>query len=632
MAGFLVAAVAVGGVSGKHILLGVRRGDVGARNARRPVRRAARCGDCWPRRCAAAALIAADLGWQTSVGPVAGLRADGRLDRRHRQRVQPDGQPRRRVQHCWLRVRSRDRNARRDPRPVGASPGLAFALAGACAGFLPWNLAGPAKIFLGDGGSMPIGFLRRRAVDGASARDLPRRRRGSILAGALLAGLPILDTALVSVSRLRRGVTLVTGGRDHLTSSAAARLLALADARRRVLAGVPGVALRARDRRRSARDRSAGCDSPAVAVVARCCGDRDARQPRAGDRRDRGGGAEVAAPEPASALAPTSRAGRRAVGRRRLRVSPDERAGTTTPVRVVRIIARLNIGGPAIQAITLTQRLAELGYATTLVRGREEPDEGNMDHLADELGVQPVLVPRCGATPAWHDLAALVALIRIIRRERPQIVHTHAAKGGTLGRLAALIAFPRQARRPVLIHTFHGHSLTGYFSPRTAAVYRRIEHLLARFTDRLIAVSDEVRDELVAMRVAPAIEVRGRAARASTCRRSPSNGPGARSSCGRAAGGARHPGGRAGRDADRAARADQARRPVPARRERAARSAGRPLPDRRRRRAAGFAAGVRRRGSRSAIGSCGRASGATCRRSASRAMSSCRPPTTRARR
>lgn len=174
------------------------------------------------------------------------------------------------------------------------------------------------------------------------------------------------------------------------------------------------------------------------------------------------------------------------------------------PIRIVRIIARLNVGGPAIQAITLTKRLEPLGYRTTLVRGREEPEEGNMDYLAGELGVRPVLVPSLRRNPGLHDLRALLALMGTIRRERPHIVHTHAAKGGTLGRLAALAAGTGRRQRPILIHTYHGHSLTGYFSPRSAAVYRRIERLLARYTDRLIAVSDEVRDELVELGVAPA--------------------------------------------------------------------------------------------------------------------------------
>jgi len=93
--------------------------------------------------------------------------------------------------------------------------GLAFALAGACAAFLRWNLAAPARVFLGDGGSMAIGFLVA-ALAMATARGLHVGDE-SLLAVGLLAGLPILDTTLVSVSRTRRGVPLVTGGRDHLS-------------------------------------------------------------------------------------------------------------------------------------------------------------------------------------------------------------------------------------------------------------------------------------------------------------------------------------------------------------------------------------------------------------------------------
>jgi UDP-GlcNAc:undecaprenyl-phosphate/decaprenyl-phosphate GlcNAc-1-phosphate transferase len=108
--------------------------------------------------------------------------------------------------------------------------GLAFGLAGACLAFLRFNLSAPARIFLGDGGSMPIGFLvaalamlTTRKFDGGGA---------SPLTAALLAGLPILDTALVSISRKRRGVTLLTGGRDHLTH----RLLLAVDSPRAVAA------------------------------------------------------------------------------------------------------------------------------------------------------------------------------------------------------------------------------------------------------------------------------------------------------------------------------------------------------------------------------------------------------------
>jgi glycosyltransferase involved in cell wall biosynthesis len=172
-----------------------------------------------------------------------------------------------------------------------------------------------------------------------------------------------------------------------------------------------------------------------------------------------------------------------------------------TPVRLARIISRLNIGGPAIQAITLTERLSPLGYDTTLIRGREDPDEGTMDYLAHDLGVTPVLVPSLRRNPGLHDLSALAGLIRTLRAQPPRIVHSHAAKAGTLGRLAALLAFP-SARRPILVHTFHGHSLSGYFSRVHNATFLRIERFLARRTDGLIAVSAEVRDELAELGVA----------------------------------------------------------------------------------------------------------------------------------
>lgn len=96
-----------------------------------------------------------------------------------------------------------------------AIAGIAFALSGACAGFLPWNLAGPARIFLGDGGSMPTGFLVAALVMATAWHG--ENGDPALLVGGMLAGLPIFDAALVTVSRSRRGVRLVTGGRDHLT-------------------------------------------------------------------------------------------------------------------------------------------------------------------------------------------------------------------------------------------------------------------------------------------------------------------------------------------------------------------------------------------------------------------------------
>ena len=127
------------------------------------------------------------------------------------------------------------------------------------------------------------------------------------------------------------------------------------------------------------------------------------------------------------------------------------------------------------------------GYATRLVRGSESADEGTMDDLAERMGVRPTLVASMRRDPGPGDARALGELVRILRRDRPALVHTHAAKGGTLGRVAVMLAFPRG--RPAVVHTFHGHSLTGYFSSRTARLYTRIERFLARRTDVLIAVS-----------------------------------------------------------------------------------------------------------------------------------------------
>jgi glycosyltransferase involved in cell wall biosynthesis len=160
------------------------------------------------------------------------------------------------------------------------------------------------------------------------------------------------------------------------------------------------------------------------------------------------------------------------------------------------------VGGPAIQAITLTRRLQERGYRTTLVRGVEGPREGSMDFLARQLDVTPLLVKSLTRDPGPRAPLALLGVAAVMRRERPALVHTHAAMGGTIGRAAALLARPGR-RRPVIVHTFHGHSLTGYFSSRRARVFLAIERWLAARTDCLVAVSEEVRDELVAMGVAP---------------------------------------------------------------------------------------------------------------------------------
>ncbi len=162
------------------------------------------------------------------------------------------------------------------------------------------------------------------------------------------------------------------------------------------------------------------------------------------------------------------------------------------PIKVVRIIARLNIGGPAIQAVLLTRGLPSESFSSVLIAGVVGDTEGDMTGEAREMGVTPLIVPELGREISLrHDLAALWKLFRILRRIRPHIVHTHTAKAGFLGRVAAWMAGV-----PVSVHTFHGHVFHGYFGSRKAKFFLGLERWLARMTDRLIAVSEGLREEL----------------------------------------------------------------------------------------------------------------------------------------
>ncbi len=167
------------------------------------------------------------------------------------------------------------------------------------------------------------------------------------------------------------------------------------------------------------------------------------------------------------------------------------------------MIARLNMGGPALHVAYLSAGLAERGYETTLVAGSLAPGEGSMAYVAEDLGVRIVKLDALSReiSPV-RDAISVVRLARLIRELRPQILHTHTAKAGTVGRLAALLA--GDARPPIVVHTFHGHVLHGYFGPLKSRAFRLLERLLARVTTRLIAVSPQVRDDLVSLGVAPA--------------------------------------------------------------------------------------------------------------------------------
>jgi len=173
------------------------------------------------------------------------------------------------------------------------------------------------------------------------------------------------------------------------------------------------------------------------------------------------------------------------------------------PVRVLRLIARLNMGGPALHVSYLTKGLADRGYATTLAAGSLARGESTMSFVASELGVAIEPIPQLHReiSPVYDPLS-VARIRRLIHRERPHILHTHTAKAGAVGRLAALLA--GDDRPPIIVHTFHGHVLRGYFDPVRTGILSGLERGLARITTRLVAVSPEVRDDLVALGVAPA--------------------------------------------------------------------------------------------------------------------------------
>jgi glycosyltransferase involved in cell wall biosynthesis len=172
-------------------------------------------------------------------------------------------------------------------------------------------------------------------------------------------------------------------------------------------------------------------------------------------------------------------------------------------IKVLRVIARLNVGGPALHVAYLTEGLAGLGYDTTLVAGSLAPGEESMAFVAAERGIRIETLEELHREIApLRDVRAIFRLARLMRRERPEILHTHTAKAGAVGRLAALLA--GQARPPIVVHTFHGHVLRGYFNAPLTAGFRLLERLLARWTTALVAVSPQVRDDLVALGVAPA--------------------------------------------------------------------------------------------------------------------------------
>jgi glycosyltransferase involved in cell wall biosynthesis len=167
--------------------------------------------------------------------------------------------------------------------------------------------------------------------------------------------------------------------------------------------------------------------------------------------------------------------------------------------KVIRIIARLNVGGPAKHVVWLTAGLREADFNTVLVTGTVPKGEGDMSYFAAEAGVFPVLLPEMSREISAKDAITVWKLFRLFLRERPDIVHTHTAKAGTVGRAAGflyrwltpgvLIGKPRRCK---FVHTYHGHVFHSYYGRGRTRLFLFVERLLAKIvTDRLIVISKQ---------------------------------------------------------------------------------------------------------------------------------------------
>ncbi len=173
-------------------------------------------------------------------------------------------------------------------------------------------------------------------------------------------------------------------------------------------------------------------------------------------------------------------------------------------MKIVRIIARLNVGGPAKHVVWLTAGLRGPTFESLLVAGSVPAGEEDMGYFAADLKVTPIFVPEMTREISPKDLVTIWKLFRLFTRERPDIVHTHTAKAGTVGRVAgflyrwsapsALVGRPRPCR---FIHTYHGHIFHSYYGPIKTRLFLLVEKVLARLvTDRIIVVSEQQRREI----------------------------------------------------------------------------------------------------------------------------------------
>ena len=173
-------------------------------------------------------------------------------------------------------------------------------------------------------------------------------------------------------------------------------------------------------------------------------------------------------------------------------------------MKIVRVIARLNVGGPSKHVIWLTKGLQNSECESLLVAGTVPPGEDDMSYFATEQGVSPIFVSQMSREISLKDAVTIWKLYRLFLRERPDIVHTHTAKAGTVGRIAGLLyrwltptvflGHPRDCR---FVHTYHGHIFHSYYGPLKTRLFLTIEKALALLiTDRIVVISEQQRREI----------------------------------------------------------------------------------------------------------------------------------------
>lgn len=165
-------------------------------------------------------------------------------------------------------------------------------------------------------------------------------------------------------------------------------------------------------------------------------------------------------------------------------------------MKIVRIIARLNVGGPARHVVWLTKNLQSEEFQSVLLTGTVPEGEEDMNYFAEQNGVAPVYIPEMSRELSAKDIVSLWKVFRQIRREKPDIIHTHTAKAGTIGRVAGFFYRWLAWKNVKMVHTYHGHVFHSYYGRRKTAIFLFIERSLALLTDKIIAISNQQKAEI----------------------------------------------------------------------------------------------------------------------------------------